>query len=246
MSKPWDIAASETVGKALPNEFSKWSSWTRFVPYIGQILQILGGVDAGTTAYSDIYNEGVDRGYSKNQSRMKAALPAIQSGISTGMGRGSDPGQFGSSGNKLDPSWQNYIMNAGNLFGSYKSGNAGGMLNSGSSIYNDISGKGNYGTDVYKDSYESSPAGIGSLVNLFGNQNAGGTDNFLQSQIKKNADEAKQKEILQDAINQEQLKNYYGNNKMQMNTNTLTGAAPIKPPSYGAMIQQMLMGQRGF
>ena len=113
--KPWDVAITDIVGKAIPNELSKISSVTKYIPYIGQVLQILGAIDAGATTYSDVYQNEKDAGSSTLSAREKALWPTAQQTIGSYTG-GANPGSYGSSGN-VDRNWADYVGMAGNIYG---------------------------------------------------------------------------------------------------------------------------------
>lgn len=70
---------AEAIGKAIPNEFSKLNSFSRFVPGIGPYLQIASAVDSGATAYGDTGRPFL----------------GVQAGVQGYIGS-VDPGQYGS------------------------------------------------------------------------------------------------------------------------------------------------------
>jgi len=158
MANPWDVRAAEWIGKALPNEMSKGSSVWQYIPYIGQAVKVIGAVDAGATAYGDVYNEGKTRGVKESKRRMNALNAGVQGGYGSFMG-GSDPGMYGSSGNKLNRGWADYMNLAGGLYGSMKGGNYGGVAGAGLNIYDATQGDSdwNYGVDYYNPQPSRNP-----------------------------------------------------------------------------------------
>lgn len=115
----WDIELTEAIGKAIPNELSKLSSYLRFIPGIGQMLAGTGAVDAATTAYADTREankggKGVGRGL---WNALNAGGQSIQGY--------ANPGMYG-SGSNFDPDWMDY---AGQVGSSVMSG-LGGDYNS--------------------------------------------------------------------------------------------------------------------
>ena len=128
MATKWFTNLQESIGKAIPNEFSKMNSWTRYIPGIGQYLSILSAIDNGATAYSDI----IERGGSGTQ-----AFQGGGQGIMAGMtGASQDPGRYGSPNVNRD-AW-NTVGQVGNYFtlgqqgsglgGSGVSPNYGGLI----------------------------------------------------------------------------------------------------------------------
>lgn len=118
----WFKDLSETVGKAIPNEFAKSNSWAKYIPFWGQISQIVGGVDAGTTSYADKRDRGAGSG--------ESLFAAGQNMYSGALGS-RDPGIHGSPNVNRDP-W-NMAGQVGNLFsvgaGNQVSPNYGSILN---------------------------------------------------------------------------------------------------------------------
>lgn len=112
---------AEAIGKAIPNEFSKVASVLKYVPYVGQAMQILGAVDSATTGYSDVK----DRGGSNSQ----ALQAGFQGGVQVASGGAQDPGRYGSPNVNRDP-W-NMVGQTGNYLsfnGSTVSPNMGGFI----------------------------------------------------------------------------------------------------------------------
>ena len=106
------MAFLETIGKALPNEFAKLASITKYVPVIGQALGIIGGIDTAATTYSDLEDdEGPPTREGWNS--MNSILAALQGGVSTATGTGTDPGKYGSP--DVNKDWANWIGQTGNL-----------------------------------------------------------------------------------------------------------------------------------
>jgi hypothetical protein len=99
---------AETVGKAIPNEFSKMSSWLRYVPYVGPMMQTLGAVDSAATTYADM------RQSDDPEMRKKAALVAFMRGFDSFSG-GNDPGAMGSQGH-VNQDWANTLGQVGRIF----------------------------------------------------------------------------------------------------------------------------------
>lgn len=111
----------ESVGKAIPNEFSKVAGVARYIPYVGQAIQIMGAIDSGATGYSDVK----ERGGSNSQALQAGAQGAIQ----VASGGSQDPGRYGSPNVNRD-AW-NMVGQTGNYirFGSNGvSPNMGGIM----------------------------------------------------------------------------------------------------------------------
>ena len=93
------------VGKAIPNEVSKVNSVTKYIPYVGQVSQLVSGLDAAATGYSDTRERG--------GTGAQAIANALQGGSSGFMGS-VDPGQYGSPNINRDVF--NLVGQAGNMF----------------------------------------------------------------------------------------------------------------------------------
>jgi hypothetical protein len=147
---------NEAIGKALPNELSKGNSLWRYIPYVGWAATALGAVDAGATAGSDYYNQGKDLG--KTPSFWDSMNMGVQGAYGSFMG-GSDPGMYGSSGNKLKRGWIDYANLAGGLYGAAKGCNYGGIAGAGLNIYDATQGDSdwNYGVDPYNPQPSRNP-----------------------------------------------------------------------------------------
>jgi hypothetical protein len=164
VANPWLVRVNEAIGKAIPNEMSKGSSVWQYIPYIGQAVKALGAVDAGATAGSDYYNQGKDLGNAP--SWYDSMNMGVQGAYGSWMG-GSDPGMYGSSGNKLKRGWVDYMNLAGGLYGSLGGGskgfggkaNAGGIAGAGLNIYDATQGDSdwNYGVDPYNPQPSRNP-----------------------------------------------------------------------------------------
>lgn len=94
---------AEAIGKAIPNEFSKLNSFSRFVPGIGPYLQAVSAIDAGATAYGDT---------GKPFLGAQAGLQGYRGSI--------DPGQYGSGYMRTgqptpNADWWNRIGSIGNM-----------------------------------------------------------------------------------------------------------------------------------
>lgn len=108
---------SESIGKAIPNEFSKLNSVLQYVPLLGQINQGLSAIDAGATAYGDTGNP-----FTAGASGFQGFYGSI------------DPGRYGSPNSNND--WANTIGNIGNLFKGMN-GQGGGQFG-GSQTYQNL------------------------------------------------------------------------------------------------------------
>ncbi|GAG65251.1 unnamed protein product, partial [marine sediment metagenome] len=118
----------ETVGKAIPNEFSKLAGaakWIEKIPIVGQVLGIalraVSSVDNAATAYGD------DAGL----------INSAQAGIQGASGQSADPGRFGSGPTGGQGGIFNNIGSGLNLL---NSGTGGGGGNSGGGIFGNLLG----------------------------------------------------------------------------------------------------------
>ena len=135
----WDIEMTEAIGKAIPNEVSKLAGWLKFIPGIGQAAQVVGGIDAGTTAYADTYEKNKEAGVSSDRARLRAFWNAVNSSGNAAM-VGQDPGMYGSGGHRNDD-WANKIGSTAGLFNAFGGGRGGtggnlqGIMGAGSNAY---------------------------------------------------------------------------------------------------------------
>lgn len=171
---PWDVRIADTLGKAIPNEVAKLSPWYRYIPYLNVIGAIVGGVDAGGTTASDLYQKNIESGMGKKEARWNAVAPAAQQAYAgTGYGGGANPGAYGSGGN-IDRDWADYVGMGGNLanaFNVYQNaqnfgGQVGGVKDMGvgvGQIYNAASGNEDYNRGGMNDLLN-----IGALTNGMG------------------------------------------------------------------------------
>ena len=121
MGNPWDVKATEWLGKALPNEVTKLNSYAKYVqyvPYVGQALSVImkgmSAVDAGATAYADTYKSDAEQdksGASRRVTGASRAIPAVMSGV---QGKSQDPGIYGSPGGNINRDWANVAGQIGN------------------------------------------------------------------------------------------------------------------------------------
>ena len=124
------MSFAESVGKAIPDEISKTSSWTRWIPYIGPFLQAIGQIDRTATAYADTNDVLKEAGVDKKKRRRASWQNAFNEATNFNAG---DPGRYGSPPESGD--WMEYAGQAGNLFSAAKSGNAQGALGNIQNIY---------------------------------------------------------------------------------------------------------------
>jgi hypothetical protein len=89
---------SETIGKAMPNEFSKLNAYSKYIPYVGQATEAVAGVDRAATSYGDTGDAGT-------------AIGATMGGI----GKSRDPGVYGSPGAEPNRDVWNILGQSGNL-----------------------------------------------------------------------------------------------------------------------------------
>ena len=94
----WLKGISETIGKAIPNEFSKLNAFSKYVPYVGQATEVVAGVDRAATAYGDTGDVGT-------------TINATTGGI----GKSRDPGVYGSPGAEPNRDIWNILGQSGNL-----------------------------------------------------------------------------------------------------------------------------------
>ena len=124
MGNPWDVKATEWIGKAIPNEMSKLNSYSKYIqmiPYIGQAASIImkagAAADAGATAYADSYKKGEGRGVGSQR-----AVSGVMGGVQC---RASDPGIYGSDG-RANRDWANVVGQIGNFLPGVSKGSSGG------------------------------------------------------------------------------------------------------------------------
>jgi len=129
MATGWFTDIMESIGKAIPNEISKTNSVTKYIPGWGQVLQVIGAIDSGSTAYSDVEERG--------GSGREAMMAGGQSAMSNMSGQGVDPGRYGSPNVNRD--WANMIGQTANYFNYTQGGgvspNMGGLMNIQSNPY---------------------------------------------------------------------------------------------------------------
>jgi hypothetical protein len=138
----WDIEVTEAIGKALPNTFAKLGGYLRYIPYIGQALQVIGALDAGAQSYADTaerLDEETEMPWA--QTRQRAASNAARS-VMEALGGYNNPGKYGSKG-KPDYQWDDYAGMASTLWSGYKGGGGGwgglaNMRGPGMNIYSNL------------------------------------------------------------------------------------------------------------
>jgi len=132
MGNPWDVKATEWVGKLIPNEVSKlnsWSKWLEKIPIVGQALSVvvkgISALDSGPTAYADTYKDPRLRNKSEGERRQIGIGRAVGSVMGSIQGESIDPGRYGSQGD-INRDWANIAGQIGNYMPSYSSSSSTG------------------------------------------------------------------------------------------------------------------------